>query len=217
MSNRRINLCIRSPFCFCSLSSCCSKRCFHPSFCSVCCFRFHFFFVVLFIAAAAVFAFFFSFSQTQWHVSVNVVVFESSSSSSFQVFVFSCVVVVVLFSLMHVGKSPSTFFELLPADSFTCASVASLVSLCCRVYLTTRSLPFIPASLSRLPTAHSRCDEFFDCHFSICPSTSVSMSWYLMYFRFPLWHVFATICPFTDTCFSAQFVVIESRGTSCFT
>ena len=44
----------------------------------------------------------------------------------------------------------------------------------------------------------------FDCHCSIWPSTSVSMSWYLMYFRFPLWHVFTTIWPLTDTCFSVE-------------
>ena len=46
-------------------------------------------------------------------------------------------------------------FELLPVPSFTCASVASLVSLSCRVHLTTRSLSSIPASLSRLSTAQS--------------------------------------------------------------
>ena len=50
--------------------------------------------------------------------------------------------------------------ELLPAASFTCTSVASLVSLCCRVDVTTRSLPFVPSSLSRLSTAHSRSEDF---------------------------------------------------------
>ena len=120
------------------------------------------------IAAAAVFVFFFSFSLTQWHISTDVVVFECSSSFSFQVFVFSCVVSFLsLLCLMHVGKSPSTFFELVPAAYFTCASVASLIFLCRCVHLTTRSLSFISASLSRLSTTHSRCDEFFDCHCSI--------------------------------------------------
>ena len=38
-----------------------------------------------------------------------------------------------------------------------------------------------------------------------------------MYFEFPLWHVFSTIWPLTDMCFSVQFAVTESRGMSCLT
>ena len=71
------------------------------------------FFVVFFIAAAAAFAFPFSFSQTQWHVSVDIVVFESSSSSSFQAFVFFALSSMLSsLSLIHAGKSPSTFLSL---------------------------------------------------------------------------------------------------------
>ena len=142
----------------------------------MCCFRFHIFFL-FFLLLLPSFAFFFRFSQTQWHISIDVVVFESSSSSPFQVFVFflCCHRGCLFLCLIHDGKSPSTFFELVPADSFTCASVASLNFLCRCVHLTTRSLCFVPANSSLLPTAHCRCDEFFDCHFSIRSSTSGSV------------------------------------------
>ena len=73
----------------------------------------------------------------------------------------------VVFSPHACWKVSINLFELLPAASFTRVSVFSQVSLCCRVYLTTPCLPFIPASLSNLPTAHNRCDEPFDRHFSI--------------------------------------------------
>ena len=129
---------------------------------------FSFFFVVLFIAAAAVFDLSFSFSQTQWHISIDVVVFESSSSfflSGLRFFL--CCHRCCLLCLLHVGKSPSTFFEFVPAASFTCASVVSLTFLCRCVHLTTRSLSFISSFLSHLSTAHSRCDEFFDVHLTL--------------------------------------------------
>ena len=71
--------------------------------------------------------------------------------------------------------------------------VLLLVSLCCCLHLTTHSLFFFFSFQTHLSTAHKRCDEFFDCNFSMCPSTSVSMSWNLIYVRFPLWHVFTTI------------------------
>ena len=94
-----------------------------------------FFFAVLFVAAAAVFAFFFN---------------------------FSCVVIVVVFFYVScMLEITVNCFELVPAACFTCASVASLILLCCCVHLTTRSLSFISTFLSRLSTAHSRCDEFF--------------------------------------------------------
>ena len=105
----------------------------HSAQCAVSAFIFSSF--VLFIVAAAVFAFFFRFSQTQWHISIDITVFESSSSFSFQVFVFSCCCL-FFSSLMLVRKSPSAFFELVPAASFTCASVASLTFLCRSVHLT---------------------------------------------------------------------------------
>ena len=82
-------------------------------------------------------------------------------------------------------ESPVNFFELVSAASFACTSVALLVSLCRRLHLTTRSPSFFSSFQADLSTAHSRCDEFFDL--------SASMSWYLMYVRFPLWHVFTTI------------------------
>ena len=113
-----------------------------------------FFFFVLFIAAAAVFAFFFGFlSDTVAHLSIDVVVFESSSSLSFQVFVFSCVVIVVVFFTSHAcWKVTVNFLELVPAASFTCASVASLIFLCRCVHLITRSSSFISSfcPISRL-------------------------------------------------------------------
>ena len=87
--------------------------------------------------------------------------FESASSFSFQIFISSRFVFVVVSSHHACWKVSVNLFELLSAAPFTCASVASLVSLRCRVYLTTRSLPFVPASVSRLSSAHNRCDEFF--------------------------------------------------------
>ena len=116
-------------------------------------------------------------------------------------------------SLVRAGKSPSTFLNFsLPPPSL----VFLLVSLCCCLPLTTHNLTLFSSFQADLSTAHCRCDESFDCHFSICPSTSASTSWYLIYVRFPLWHVFTTIWPFTDMCFCVQFVVIESRGMLCF-
>ena len=126
-----------------------------------------FLFVVLVIAAAAVFAFFFRFSQTQCHISIDFAVFESSSSFSFQVFVFLVLSSLLSFLSHACWKVTVNFFELIPAASFTCASVASLISLCLCLHLTTRSLSFVSSFLSPLSTAHSRCDEFYGCHFSI--------------------------------------------------
>ena len=103
----------------------------------------HSFFVVLFAAAA--FVFFIEASQTQWHVSINIAMFGSASSLSIQIFVFSRVVFIVVVFTPHARwKVSVNLFELLPAASFTCAPVASLMSLCCRVYLTTRSLSLHP-------------------------------------------------------------------------
>ena len=70
------------------------------------------------------FASVFSVSQTQWHISINIVVFVV-----LLLFLsgrrFSCVVIVVVhFSLMHVGKSPSTFISLsLPLPSLVLLSL----------------------------------------------------------------------------------------------
>ena len=119
----------------------------------------HSFFAVLF-AAAAVFVFFIETSQTQWHVSINIAMFESASSFSFQIFISSRFVFIVFLASCMLGKSVN-LFELLPA-SFTRAICRFLgFPVLSYVFLITRSLPFVPASLSRLSTAHSRCDEFF--------------------------------------------------------
>ena len=91
---------------------------------------------------------------------------------------FFCVVLSFL-SLMHAGKSPSThIFELVSAASFAGVSVGLLVSLCCCLPSTTHSLTFFSSFQADRSTAHSRCDEFFDCNFPMCPSTSASMPWY---------------------------------------
>ena len=88
-------------------------------------------------------------------------------------------------SLMHAGKSPSTFMSLsLPPPWFLFSE---------NRLLTTHSPSFFSSFQADLSTAHSRCDELFGCHFSTCPSTSASMSWYLMYLGLPLWHVFTKI------------------------
>ena len=100
----------------------------------------------MFIAAAAVFVFSFSFSQTQWHVSVNTVVLESSSSSSFQAFVFFVWSSMLSFFESHAcWQVPVNIFELVSAASFAGASVGLLVSLCCCLHLTARSLTFFPS------------------------------------------------------------------------
>ena len=52
---------------------------------------------------------------------------------------------------MHAGKSPSTFFELFPAASFTCASVASLIFSCVAVCI--RLLVVFPSSLRLCPVS----------------------------------------------------------------
>ena len=158
-------------------------------------------------------------SQTQWHVSVDIVVFESSSSSSsFQAFVFFFALSSMLsfLCLMHAGKSPSTFLSLsLPPPSlvfllvcwFPCDAVC---------LLTSHSLTFFSSFQADLSTAHSRCDEFFYCHFSICPSTSDSVSWYLMYARFPLLACLYHNLTFHRYVLQSPVVVIESRGILCF-
>ena len=121
---------------------------------------------VVFFAAAAAFVFFIEASQTQWQVSVNSAKFVSASSFSFQIFISSRFVFLVVVFTPHANWGVSVnLFELLPAASFTCTSVTSLVSLCCRVDVTTRSLSFIPASLSHLSTAHSRSDDFLIAFF----------------------------------------------------
>ena len=93
-----------------------------------------FFFAVLFVAAAAIFALFIDFSQTQWHVSIDVVVLQSASSFflSDPLF-FHLVFFVVAFPSHACWKVTVNLFELLPAASFTCVSVVSLISLCCRM------------------------------------------------------------------------------------
>ena len=150
------------------------------------------FFLALLSLAAAVIAFLLSFPQTQRYISINGAMLESSSS--FTVFHLSCFIFIfVSIFLMHVGKSPSTYLpELVPASSFTRASFVAVVSLCRDCLLTTHSPSFFSLFHSLLTTAHGRCDEFFDCHFCICSSTSASTSWYLIYFRFPLCTVFTT-------------------------
>ena len=135
---------------------------------------------------AAVFVFFIEASQTQWYVSINIANIESASTFSFQIHISSRFVFIVVFTSHACPKVSVNLFEPLPAASFTCTPVVSMVSLCCRENVTTRSISFFPASLSHLSTAHSRCDEFFDCHVSICSSFSDSMSWYLIYLRDPL-------------------------------
>ena len=64
---------------------------------------------------------------------------------SFQILISSrFVFIVVVFTHHACWKISVNLSELLPAASFTCTSVASLVSLCCRVDMTTRSLSFHP-------------------------------------------------------------------------
>ena len=134
---------------------------------------------------------------------------------SFQILIFFCVVIVVVFFTSYAcWKVTVNFFELFPAASFTCASVASLIFLCCRVHLTTRSLFFISASLSRLSTAHSRCDEFllpffhfiFDLRFNVLVFDVVERSTSTC---------FTTIWPLTDTCFDVWFKEIGLRRMLC--
>ena len=147
-------------------------------------------FSLLFFLLLLPFVFFIEALQTQWHVSINIAMFESASSFSFQILISTqFVFFVVVFSPHACWKVSVKLLELSPAASFTCASVASLISMCCRMYFTTLRLSLTYSFLSRLSTAHSRCDEFFDCRFSVWSSTSSSMSWYLIYLRDPLWHV----------------------------
>ena len=164
------------------------------------------FFALLSLAAAAVIAFLLSFSQTQRNISINGAMLEASSSfPSHFFFIVSCSM--FLLSLIHVGKSPSTFMSLsLPPPLLV--HLSFLWFLCNEIiFLTTHSPSFFSSSHSLLMTAHNRCDKSFDCHFCICSS---------MYFRFPLCTVFTTIRPLIDTYFIVQFVVIDSSGTLCF-
>ena len=136
----------------------------------------HLFVAVSFAAAAAAaFVLWIEASQTQRHVTVDGSKFESPSSSSFRMFVYSH------FSFV-VSAFADCVFELLSANAFTCPFVVSLVFvfLCFCVDVTTRSLPFVPASLSHLTTDCSQSLRRVFCQpFSTCSSTSDSMSWYL--------------------------------------
>ena len=131
----RTDLCYRLPCCFCCLPSCFSDRCFRTPFCFCCVF-----------CCCCLFILHQSFALP-FESSISLVLFSLSPLSR----------------LMQNGKSPSVCWSL-SATAFTFPCVVSLVffvflSFC--VSVTTRSLPFIPASLSHLTTAHSRCDEFF--------------------------------------------------------
>ena len=121
-------------------------------------------------------------SHTHWNITVRgfgvcVCLLLLLSNLRFLSFLFH---LSPLSCLMQYGKSPSAClsFCLPPPSLFLLSS--PLVFLCFCVDTTTRSLPFFPASLSFLTTAHSRCDEFFANHFPICSSTSDSRSWYLL-------------------------------------
>ena len=93
--------------------------------------------------------------------------------------------------------------------SCPCLLLHSCIFRCCGFlcdvvvfWLLIGSPSFFSSSHSLVTTAHSRCDEFFDCHFfCICSSTSASTSWYLIYFRFPLCIVFTTIWPLIENIF----------------
>ena len=105
-------------------------------------------------------------------------------------FVFFCVVLnALLFESRACWEVSVNIFELVCAASFAGASVGLLVSLCCCLHLTARSHTFFSSFQTDLSTAHNRCDEFFDCHFSISTSTSVSMSWYVCTAK-PITHAF---------------------------
>ena len=103
----------------------------------------------------------FSSSQLRIHSGTSPSTLQSLSlppAFSFQTLISSrFVFIVVVFTPLACWTVSVNLFEFLPAASFTCASVASLVSLCCRVV--------IPASVSHLSTAHSRCDEFLKLPF----------------------------------------------------
>ena len=139
-------------------------------------------------AAAAAFAFFLGFfSDTvaclRRHCCIRVVLLLFLSGFRF----FFCVVLNAShFESRACWEVSVNIFEFVSAASFAGVSVCLLDSLCCCLSLTAHSLTFFSSFQADLSTAHSRCDDFFDCHFSICSSTSASMSWYLMYIRVPI-------------------------------
>ena len=164
-----------------------------------------FFFFVPFSYAAAGFIAVSQFSsQTQRNISINDAVLESSSSFASCVFYFFCFVIIVIFAV-----SPLVVRLRLSCGS-SCWNFGFPVLKSSFDY--SLSLLFT-SSYSLFTTAHSRCDEFFVCHFCISSSTSSSTSWYLLNLRDPSCHVFTTICPLTVTSLAIQFREIRSRGT----
>ena len=113
-------------------------------------------------------------------------VLQSSSSFSFSCPHFSLICFFLLSRslFMQIGKSPSICLSFcLLQPSLACLSLP-LISLCLShaVDFSLSSLhSFFLVPFSR--TAHSCCDVFFDCHFSIWFSTSSSMSWCLIRLR----------------------------------
>ena len=90
----------------------------------------------------------FAYTVARLHQHCNVRVYRLLS---FQILISSLFVFfVVVFSPHACWKVPTNLFELLPAAHFTCASVASLVSLRRCLHLTTRS-PSFPSFLSLSP------------------------------------------------------------------
>ena len=120
------------------------------------------FFTLLSLAAAVVVAVSLNFSQTQRNISINGAMLESSSSSfSSQVFHSFYFVIIVVSAVSRARWWIIVDFHALVPAFF-------LVSLQWNRLLTTRSPTLFSSSNPLLTTAHSRCDEFFVCHFCIC-------------------------------------------------